>query len=205
MFGAFDVNKDIPGGEDTILKLINSSAYANPEAAQADFEEHAPRAMDYLKDQYQRATGDWFADPFKDASDARARTVSDAALAGAPIIAGSQQGSRIMPGWVPPDCHHVPLILRFYNFQLARLNFMILVRFCKICLRFLNEQQTSENADALMQFLSPETRKLVSDRQSMNYRLADQNLQLHNAVDPATGQVDSAKLRNLILQRANIS
>lgn len=64
----FDINQPIRGGVNTIDSLIES--YGSPEAARSNFQEN-PNANDYITSQYQKQTGDYFADPFKDAEKRR--------------------------------------------------------------------------------------------------------------------------------------
>jgi hypothetical protein len=89
----FNVNQPI---DDPRLIAAAINDYQTPEAAEADFRSNAPQGMDYLTQQYQRLTGDAFADPFADASKRRADAMTQAALGGASIATGSNTGMRLL-------------------------------------------------------------------------------------------------------------
>jgi hypothetical protein len=91
MFG-FNVNA--PTSLEAIDQYIGS--YATPEAAESDTLLHAPRGYDYLEKQYQDVTGDAFAHPFEDAKNARARSMTEAAMNGASVATGSNTGMRLL-------------------------------------------------------------------------------------------------------------
>lgn len=91
MFG-FNVNG--PTSLDAIDQYIGS--YATPEAAESDTRFNAPQGYDYLTKQFQNLTGDAFADPFKEASDQRARSMTEAAMNGASVATGSNTGMRML-------------------------------------------------------------------------------------------------------------
>lgn len=101
----FGFNIGGPTSVDKINALIGS--YATPEAAQNDISVNAPQGYDYLKSEYQRATGDSFADPFADASRARDAALLTAISAGKTGagpelgISTSQFGPRILSA-IPP-------------------------------------------------------------------------------------------------------
>jgi hypothetical protein len=90
---AFYFDQNRPTSLDAISQYIDS--YATPQAAEADTQANAPGGMNYLQKQYQNLTGDWFADPFKDASNAREDAISRLALSGASVAAGNPMGARI--------------------------------------------------------------------------------------------------------------
>src|SRR5436190_23571299 len=90
----FNVNDPIQGPR-LIAAAINGD-YQTPEAAIADFRENAPQGADYLTRQYQRITGDAFADPFADAEKRRTNAMTQAALSGASIATGSNTGMRLL-------------------------------------------------------------------------------------------------------------
>ena len=108
----FDVNQPVWGGADTINRLIGG--YDSPEAAQQDFERNAPGAKDYLTREYQRLTGDDFADPFAAAATARDAALSTAIGLGKSglgpslsVASGSTLGPRVVSA-LPPDILSAP-------------------------------------------------------------------------------------------------
>jgi hypothetical protein len=90
----FGFNTEGPTSLDAIDQYIGS--YATPEAAEMDTRFNAPRGMDYLTSRYQSLTGDAFADPFEDASNQRARAMTEAAMNGASVATGSNTGMRML-------------------------------------------------------------------------------------------------------------
>lgn len=80
--GAFDIDarEAFPGGLQGMQKLIGN--YASPEAALHDFDEHAPRARDYMIDQHRRLTGEMFSSPFDEAGKSRDNALMQAAMSG---------------------------------------------------------------------------------------------------------------------------
>lgn len=104
MFG-FDVNAPAPVS--AIDQYIGR--YSSPEAAQSDTISNAPQGYDYLKKSYQASTGDYFADPFKDASDVHARALTEAAMSGASIATGDvRAGGRLLSLPNPPATTPAP-------------------------------------------------------------------------------------------------
>lgn len=109
MFG-FDSRR--PTSLAAIDQYIGS--FATPEAAEADTRWNAPQGMDFLQRQYQGITGDAFADPFEDATKARANAMTEAAMSGASVAVGSNTGMKLlsMPtAPVPPSANaNVPAV-----------------------------------------------------------------------------------------------
>jgi hypothetical protein len=81
----FNVNQDL---KDPRMIAATIGAYDSPEAAVSDFDANAPQGKDYLTKQYQRLTGDWFADPFKDAEKAGLTQRIQDAMAGNSFATG---------------------------------------------------------------------------------------------------------------------
>jgi hypothetical protein len=81
----FNVNQDL---KDPRMIAATIGAYDSPEAAISDFDANAPQGKDYLTKQYQRLTGDWFADPFKDAEKAGLTQRIQDAMAGNSFATG---------------------------------------------------------------------------------------------------------------------
>lgn len=101
MFG-FNVNQPL---DDPRFIAATIGGYETPEAAEMDFRTNAPRGMNYLTNQYQRLSGDAFADPFEDAKKQRAEAMMRAALSGASVATGSNTGMRLlsMPSVATPS------------------------------------------------------------------------------------------------------
>lgn len=87
-----DINRGL--SPELISNIIGQ--YATPEAADTDMFFNAPRARQHIVDQYQRFSGDAFADPFADFSRGNANAVAEAGRAGATIAAGSNMGARVL-------------------------------------------------------------------------------------------------------------
>lgn len=98
MFG-FDVNR--PTDMQSIAGALSS--YATPEAAEMDFTK-APGGRDYLTNQYQRLSGDYFADPFADFFKGHTDDMVQAAMHGGLVATGSNTGMRMLsrPMTPPP-------------------------------------------------------------------------------------------------------
>lgn len=80
-----------PTSMDAIQSYIGG--YATPEAAAMD----TPSApTNYLNSQYQRITGDAFADPFEDAAKNRNAAMIEAAANGASVAVGSNTGQKLL-------------------------------------------------------------------------------------------------------------
>lgn len=90
----FGFNSQGPISLDAISQYIGS--YATPEAAEMDTRSNAPQGLDFLKQKYQGITGDAFADPFADASTARAKAMTEAAMNGASVATGSNTGMKLL-------------------------------------------------------------------------------------------------------------
>jgi hypothetical protein len=84
------------------------SAYSTPEAAVADFDANAPGGRDYLASQYQRLTGDAFADPFADMAKSESSDMIKAAMGGASVATGSNTGMRLLSPMTPPPVAVAP-------------------------------------------------------------------------------------------------
>ena len=107
----FEFNVNEPTSLDRINSYVGS--YASPEAAATDTQENAPAGYDYLTNQYQRLTGDYFADPFQDAAKARDAALSSQIGAGRigtgpalSVATGGGMGPRVLgavaPTPIPP-------------------------------------------------------------------------------------------------------
>lgn len=92
MFG-FNVNQPL---QDPRMIAATIGGYETPEAAEMDFRNNAPRGMQYLTDQYQRLSGDAFANPFEDAQKQRSEAMIRAAMSGASVATGSNTGMRLL-------------------------------------------------------------------------------------------------------------
>lgn len=101
MFG-FNVNQPL---DDPRMIAATIGGYETPEAAQTDFQNNAPRGMSYLTDQYQRLSGDAFANPFEDAKKQRSEAMIHAAMNGASVATGSNTGMRLLG---MPDMGGIP-------------------------------------------------------------------------------------------------
>lgn len=88
----FDVRR--PTGMNEIQQLL--AGYTSPEAAEADLRSNAPQGLDYLTRNYSALTGDPFSDPFEDASNVRARSMTEAAMNGASVATGSNRGMSLL-------------------------------------------------------------------------------------------------------------
>lgn len=88
-----DVNRPFPGGLQGIGAFIGR--YGSPEAAESDLQFNQPNgARNFITDNYTRLTGDYFADPFKDAAKQRDLALMSTIDAGKGIgAAGTPQGS----------------------------------------------------------------------------------------------------------------
>jgi hypothetical protein len=89
----FNVNQPL---DDPRMIAAAIGGYETPEAAEMDFRSNAPRGMQYLTNQYQRLTGDAFADPFEDAKKQRSEAMVHAAMSGASVATGSNTGMRLL-------------------------------------------------------------------------------------------------------------
>lgn len=96
----FGFNSQGPINLDAISQYIGS--YTTPEAAEMDTRSNAPQGLDFLKQKYQAITGDAFADPFADASTARAHAMTEAAMNGGSVATGSNTGMKLLSLPPPP-------------------------------------------------------------------------------------------------------
>lgn len=174
MFG-FSVNRP------TDLQSIEGalSSYATPEAAEADLA-NAPHGRDYLNNQYQRLTGDYFANPINDFFKGHTDDMVQAAMNGSSVATGSNSGMRILPratpspAILPPPNSTVPAVQPFSS--LAPLTL---------------PNATAPATPAISPNLSPLGNKEVANSlitqmlqgQGRNYQLAGSDVQIPTAED----------------------
>jgi hypothetical protein len=207
-------------GESSPMRLpsvegINASIgeYASPEAALHGVGSMDQRTIDMLTSTYQKRTGDAFADPFEDMKKRRDAFVMNQALGGASISVGQFGPSILNPASAPAPVQAARPAAPFQPDATSAVPAL---------LQRPDESQplgpvAAPTTHPLAAFIPPapsawmqrdligQQLRQAAEKDNANYRLSDATLQLHNAVDPATGKVDANKLRNLVLQRANLS